>query len=155
MQPADDAAKRFAYENRTWAELPPRQRRFYVWLLLSFVLVAPLARILLQIMGLTESASSILSVALSLIVLAPFGVAARREAKERKAAGLVPPHPPVTRRTLTAWLVAAVSLWVLYAFLFAYRGFLIPALPVVVSCIAALRWTQRFPRPGLQKGHRP
>ncbi|WP_104054530.1 MULTISPECIES: hypothetical protein [unclassified Arthrobacter] len=140
---ADDAAKRFAYENRTWAELPLWQRRFYLWLVLTFVLVDPLARVLLQVLGLSESASSALGAVVSLLILTPFGLASWREAKERKAAGLVPPAPEITHRILTGWIVTAILLWILYGFLVSSQGFVLPVLPLVVSFFAALRWTQR------------
>ena len=146
MEPADDPAKRFAYENRTWAELPLRQRKFYLWLVLAFLLVDPLVRILLQVLGLSEAAASILGAVLCLFMVSPFALAAWREARERKAAGLVPPFPPVSRRTVTGWSAAAILLWVLYAFLLASQGFVLPVLPLIVSFFAAQRWTQRRSR---------
>lgn len=144
MEPTDDSAKRFAHDNRTWAELPRRQRRFYLWLVLTFVLVDPLARIMFELLGLSESIASVLGVVLSVFILSPFAWGAWLEAKQRKMAGLTPPLPPVTRRTLTGWVVTAVLLWVLYAFLVASQGFVLPVLPIAVSFLAARRWIQRW-----------
>lgn len=142
MEPTDDSAKRDAYRNRTWAELPPRQTRFYLWIVLTAVLVAPIARILLQVLGLSDSAASILGLVLSLLILVPLGLAALREARERKKAGLKPPVFPVTTRALTAWIVSALVLWILYAFLVVSQGFVLPVIPIIVSVVVVRRWTQ-------------
>lgn len=152
MEPADDAEKRFAYENRTWAELPLRLRRFYLWLVLVFILVDPLARVLLRALGLSEPVSSTLGLVLSLLILTPFGLAARREARERKEGGLVPRVPEVTHRAVTGWMVAAILLWILYGFLVVSQGFVLPVLPLLVSFFAALRWTQSRPQRGAPPG---
>lgn len=142
MDPADEAAKRHAYRNRTWAELPPRQTRFYLWIVLTAVLVAPIARILLQVLGLSDSAASILGLALSLLILVPLGLAALREVRERKKAGLAPPVFSVTTRALTAWIISTFVLWILFAFLVVPQGFALPVIPVIVSVVAVRRWTQ-------------
>ena len=143
MEPTHDCANRFAHDNRTWAELPRRQRRFYLWLVLTFVLVDPLARIIFELLGLSESLASVLGVVLSVVIVSPFAWAAWREAKQRKMAGLTPPLSPVTRRTLTGWIGTAILLWVLYAILVASQGFVLPVLPIAVSFLAARRWIQR------------
>lgn len=143
MEPADDSAERHAYQNRTWAGLPPRQTRFYLWIFLTAVLVAPIARSLLQVLGLSDLAASILALALSLLILVPLGLAALREARERKKAGLEPPVFPVTTRALTAWIVSALVLWIIYAFLVVSQGFVLPVMPVFVSIVAVRRWIQR------------
>ena len=143
MEPADASAERHAYRNRTWEELPPRQRRFYLWIVLSVVFVAPIARILLQVLGLPLSAAALLALALSLLILVPLGLAALREARERKKAGLVPPVFPVTTRALTAWIVTALVLWILYAFLVVSERFVLPVMPIIVSIVAVRRWVQR------------
>lgn len=143
MEPADDSAERHAYQSRTWAGLPPRQTRFYLWIVLTAVLVAPIARSLLQVLGLSDLAASILALALSLLILVPLGLAALREARERKKAGLEPPVFPVTTRALTAWIVSALVLWIIYAFLVVSQGFVLPVMPVFVSIVAVRRWIQR------------
>ena len=142
MEPTDDSAKRYAHGHRTWAELPPRQRRFYLWIVLALVLVAPVARIAFQVVGLSASASSIIGLVLCLLILGPLGIAAWRESKERMLAGLEPPATPVTGRALAGWIVSAIVLWVLYSFLVASQGFLIPVLPFLVSFLALRRHLQ-------------
>lgn len=107
------------------------------------MLVAPIARSLLQVLGLSDLAASILALALSLLILVPLGLAALREARERKKAGLEPPVFPVTTRALTAWIVSALVLWIIYAFLVVSQGFVLPVMPVFVSIVAVRRWIQR------------
>lgn len=143
MEPANDSAARHAYRNRTWAELPPPQRRFFLWVVLAVVLIVPIVRGLLRVIGLSDSAAWILALALSLLVLVPLGLAALQEARERKKAGLEPPVFPVTSRALTAWIASALVLWILYAFLVVSQGFVLPLMPIFVSIVAVRRWLQR------------
>jgi hypothetical protein len=49
----DDSTSRFPEPNVAWNDLPPKRRRFYFWLIISW-LVLPLGRIPLEMAGLSS-----------------------------------------------------------------------------------------------------
>lgn len=127
--------------NPTWAELPPKQRRFWLWLVLLLFLIAPGARIPLEVLGVSSCVATLIVLGMVSLVLFPLGRAAWLELRNSYATGKETP-PRVTSRGVAGWAVATVLLWGVVAALAAVSGPLIPTLPVLVTFMAAQRWYQ-------------
>ncbi|GAA3294228.1 hypothetical protein ACFFON_11800 [Arthrobacter citreus] len=127
--------------NPTWAELPPARRKFWLWLVLLLFLIAPGARIPLEVLGVSPSAATLIVLGAALLVIFPLGRAAWLELRDSYATGKESP-PQVTSRGVAGWVVSTVILWVVLFALTAWVGPEIPTVPVIVTVMAAQRWYQ-------------
>lgn len=127
--------------NRTWDELPPHRRRFWGWLFVLLLLIAPIARFLLQLLGVSSFAASMIVLAILVLVLVPLGRAAWRELKQRRASGEDIP-PRISGRVVIAWFIAAALLWAVFASLVVSQGPLVALLPLFVTATAIWRLSQ-------------
>ena len=133
--------------NPTWTELPPKRRRFWLWLVLLLFLIAPGACIPLEALGASPFAATLIAVGLVLLVKFPLGRAAWLELRDSYAAGAETP-PQVTYRGVAGWLISTVVVWAVVVAVTVWFGPRIPTLPVIVTVLAAQRWYQWRVQPG-------
>jgi CHASE2 domain-containing sensor protein len=134
----------------TWDDLPPKRRRFYFCLILLFVL-GGLAKIPLQILGLTEIWAGMAVLGLTMAVLIPMASAAWKEFRQRRAQGEEPPPSRVKGSIVIVWAVAAILLWGAAAFAAALEGPLIPLVPVIITATAVMKFRQWQQQKTLQR----
>lgn len=141
-QVSNESGSRGAGRNLAWEELPPKRRRFYLWLFLVFFFGA-LPRIPLEMAGLPTFMATLIVAALTAVMLIPLGWAAGQEWKQRRASGEEPPPVAVKGRTVVAWVVTTLLFWCVAAFAVAESsGPFIPLLPMFCTFIAGRRFLQ-------------
>jgi hypothetical protein len=139
----DNSMSRSAQRNRTWDELPPKRRRFYFWLFLLLFLLGPLARIPLEMAGVSSFSAALIVLVLTVSILIPLGWQAWKELQQRRARGEELPPATVKRRTVVAWVIATLLLWGALAFLVAEsRGPFIPLIPILCTFMTGRRFVQ-------------
>ena len=147
--PASRSSRR---EGNWWAGLPPKRRRFYLWVFLFWFLLGPLGAIPLQIFGASEIGAGVIVFGLSVAVLVPMGWAAWQEFQQRRASGEEPAPARVKGRVVGAWAVATIVFWGVTVLVAASRGPLIPLMPIVLSVITAVRlrtWLRQRAEPAI------
>lgn len=138
----DDSTSRFVQRNAGWDDLPPKRRRFYLWLIISWLLL-PLGRIPLEMAGLSSLVAAWVIVGLTVLILVPLGWIAWQELKQRREAGEELPPAPVKGRTVAGWVVATLLLWSVVIFVAATSSEpWIPFLPIACAVITGLRFRQ-------------
>lgn len=145
----EDSASRYSSRNVSWDDLPSKRRRFYFWLFMLLLLIAPLATIPLQLFGLSDVWAGVVVLTAVAAVLIPLGWAAWQELQERRAAGEEPPPAHVRAPVLAVWIVFALLLWVLVVAVVVPRGPVIPLVPILVTVITVIRFRQ-WRRQGVQ-----
>lgn len=141
MSPSDHSAGPFPNSATGWDAMPPKRQRFYLWVVLWWLLGGFIG-ILLQLLGVHYFLASLIVLALAALHLVPLGRAALDELRQRRASG-AEPLKPVTPGALVGWTVAAVLFWVLVAVLaMTSDQMFVPLLPILVTVIAVVRFRQ-------------
>lgn len=124
-----------------WDAMPPKRRRFYLWVLLWWALGGFIG-ILLQLLGVHYFLASLIVLALAALHLVPLGRAALEELRQRRNSG-AEPRQPVTTGAVVGWAVATVLFWALVAVLvLSSEALFVPLLPIIVTVIAIVRCRQ-------------
>lgn len=128
----------------TWEGLPPKRRRFFIWLFLCWFILGTVGRGLLENLGMPATAAGLLTLAAAGAVLVPTGRAALKEYQQRRAKGEEPEPEPVTGRKVALWVVLALLLWAAMAALLLWDPQpLVPILPLIVTVMTVIyfrRW---------------
>lgn len=152
MSPNDHSARPFSGPATGWDAMPPKRQRFYLWVVLWWLLGGFIG-ILLQLLGIHYLLASLIVLALAALHLVPLGRAALDELRQRRASG-EEPLKPVTTGALVGWTVTAVLFWALVVLLaMTSDQMFIPLLPILVTVIAIIRFRQwRTQRASAQNG---
>jgi hypothetical protein len=137
-----DSASRYSSRNVLWDDLPPKRRRFFIWLFLLLILIGPLATIPLQLFGLSDLWAGVVVLIAVACVLIPLGWAAWQELQERRATGEEPAPAHVRGAVLAAWIVVTLLFWVLVVMVAIPRGPVIPLIPILFTVITVMRFRQ-------------
>lgn len=142
MSSSDHSAGPFSGPATGWDAMPPKRRRFYLWVVLWWLLGGFIG-VLLQLLGVHYFLASVIVLVLAALHLVPLGRAALDELRQRRASG-EEPLKPVTTGALVGWTVTAALFWVLAVVLAMTSDQLfIPLLPILVTVIAIVRFRQR------------
>lgn len=141
MSTGDHPAGPFSGPATGWDAMPPKRRRFYLWVLLWWVLGGFIG-ILLQLLGVHYFLASLIVLSLASLHLVPLGRSALEELRQRRASG-AEPRQLVTTGAVVGWAVATVLFWALVTVLvLTSEALFVPLLPIIVTVIAIIRCRQ-------------
>jgi hypothetical protein len=110
--------------------LPPKRRRFFIWLITSILFLSPLGATAFQLLGMPEFWAVAIALVLVLLPSIPLGWAAWQELLQRRASGEEPSPAQVKGKVVVAWAATTLCAWIAAVLLAAWQGPLIPLIPV-------------------------